>query len=86
MPAVKTTLPPGVRCGHVDDVPLPKGFKIDCRLGQLVDVRGPGGQRFLLAESDTHWHLHRRVTPNANGHARNHTEVEPAHLLAKDGK
>ena len=86
MPDAPKILPAGVRSGLVAGVSLPKGFKVDCRLGQLVDVRCGKGHRYLLVETETHWHLHRRVSPNANGHARNHVEAAPTHRLAKDGK
>ncbi len=83
----KHHLPAGVRAGHVEHlVKLPPPYKMRCLLGQLVDVRDNRGNRFLLAESATHWTLHRRLTPQANGHARNHVAPEPHAAFAKDGK
>ena len=91
MPAVSTTtkvaLPPGLRSGHVEHlVTLPAPYTMRCLLGQLVDVRDPVGNRYLLGGTDTHWTLHRRVTPDARGHARNATEVGPPVGFAKDGE
>ncbi len=55
-----------------------------CRLGQLVDVRGPGKQSYLLSETPTHFLLHLRLTPHADGHARNHVDAEPTHQIPKE--
>ena len=86
MPAAKIQLPPGVRCGHVEgEFQPPAGFSLVCRLGQLVDVRDGKGNFYLLGQTDTHWTLHRRLTPDAHGHARNLTDPEPTHRLAKHG-
>lgn len=70
---------PRYRCGHLEpgEVALPKGFRLECRLGQWVEVRCPRGHRYLLAETETHFELHRRVTPDAPGHARNAIEHGP---------
>lgn len=85
IPANKVALPHGVRCGHVEHrLTLPAPYAMRCLIGQLVDVRDPAGNRYLLSEDETHFHLHRRVVPGAPGHERNRTESTPALSIPKE--
>ncbi len=88
MAANKFPLPRGVRSSHVEHlVSLPAPYTLRCLLGQLVDVRDQAGNRYLLAETDTHWTLHRRVSPDGRCHEHNATEYgPPAIAFAKDGQ
>lgn len=87
MPAIPH--PAGLRSGHLHPAAVTAiaaaGFAVHARLGQLVDVRGQHGERYLLGETGDHWTLHLRTTPHAHGHHRNATGETPTHRIPKVG-
>ena len=78
--------PANALCGHIENrCRLPHPYSMRCLLGQFVEVRDDQDNVYLISETEDHWLLHRRITPQAHGHERNRVEFGPVIGIPKNG-